>query len=84
MKLTLYGKENCSLCTDAYHILEILRQDFIFELEEVNIYNEDELLEAYHLMIPVLKDQETIIDIGIIDIETVENYLLSKNNSENS
>ncbi|UOQ85233.1 glutaredoxin family protein [Gracilibacillus salinarum] len=84
MKLTLYGKEHCSLCTDAYHILEMLQQDFLFEIEEVDIYNEDELLEAFHLMIPVLKDQETVIDTGIIDIQTVENYLLSKNNSENS
>ncbi|SFM21839.1 Glutaredoxin-like domain [Gracilibacillus orientalis] len=84
MKLKLYGKENCSLCDDAKATLEMLQQDYLFEIEEINIYNDDELLETYQLMIPVVKDEDTVVDTEIIDMDKVENYLKMKNNSENS
>ncbi|MGP4040667.1 glutaredoxin family protein [Gracilibacillus sp. D59] len=84
MKLKLYGKENCSLCDQAKVTLEMLQQDYLFEIEEINIYNDDELLEAYHLMIPVIKHDDIIVDTEIVDMEKVENYLKKKNNSENS
>ncbi|QGH34140.1 glutaredoxin family protein [Gracilibacillus salitolerans] len=84
MQLKLYGKEKCSLCDQAKATLEMLQQDYLFEIEEINIYNDDVLLEAYHLMIPVIKHDDTIVDTEIVDIEKVENYLKKKNNSENS
>ncbi|MGN8645363.1 glutaredoxin family protein [Gracilibacillus sp. HCP3S3_G5_1] len=84
MKLKLYGKENCSLCDEAKTILEMLQQDYLFEFEEINIYNDDVLLEAYHLLIPVIKHEDIIVDAEIIDMERVESYLKMKINSENS
>ncbi len=84
MKLKLYGKENCSLCDQAKVTLEMLQQDYLFEIEEINIYNDDVLLEAYHLMIPVIQHEDTIVDSELIDMEKIENYLKKKNNSENS
>ncbi|WP_058306767.1 glutaredoxin family protein [Gracilibacillus massiliensis] len=84
MILTLYGKENCGLCDQARVTLEMLQQDYSFEIEEINIYNDDKLLEEYHLLIPVIKHKEYLIDSEIIDIEKVETYLKSKKYSENS
>ncbi|GAE92780.1 glutaredoxin family protein [Gracilibacillus boraciitolerans JCM 21714] len=79
MKLILYGKDNCSLCDQAMVILELLQQDYSFEFDTINIYNDEELLEKYHLMIPVITYRDTIIDKGLVDMETIENYLKSKN-----
>ncbi|MDX8044670.1 glutaredoxin family protein [Gracilibacillus sp. S3-1-1] len=79
MKLILYGKDNCGLCDEAKTILEILQQDYLFELEEVNIYNNNEWFEAYHLMIPVVQHEDTIVDAGMIDMEKIESYLKMKN-----
>lgn len=84
MELLLYGKENCSLCEQAKMTLELLQQDYSFKWREINIYHDEALLEAYHLMIPVIAHQDTIIDSGIIDFSTVENYLKLYDNSENS
>jgi glutaredoxin len=84
MKLKLYGKKNCSLCDQAKATLEMLQQDYLFEIEEINIYNDDVLLEAYHLMIPVIKHEDTIVDMELVDMEKIESYLKKKNNSENS
>lgn len=84
MKLVLYSKENCSLCEQAKVILELIQQEYPFEWEEINIYNDEKLLEEYHLMIPVVAHENTIIDSELIDISKVENYLKLYNNSENS
>jgi len=84
LKLVLYSKENCSLCEQAKVILELIQQEYPFEWEEINIYNDEKLLEEYHLMIPVVAHENTIIDSELIDISKVENYLKLYNNSENS
>lgn len=84
MELLIYGKENCSLCEQAKVTLELLQQGYSFTWKEVNIYEDEKLLEEYHLKIPVIAHQDTLIDAGIVDMSTVENYLKLYNNSENS
>lgn len=84
MRLQLYGKAVCDLCQQAKTLLELLQNDYRFDIEEIDIYSDEQLLEKYHIAIPVLEHNGMIIDSGNIDLETVENYLKKQNNIENS
>ncbi|KAB8132167.1 glutaredoxin family protein [Gracilibacillus oryzae] len=78
MQVNVYIKENCSLCDDAKTILELLQTEFSFSIEEIDIYKNDSLLEKYHLLIPVIEIDHTIVDSGIIDYENIANFLKNK------
>ncbi|RDW16567.1 glutaredoxin family protein [Oceanobacillus arenosus] len=54
-KVTLYMKENCSLCMEAETLLSLFKKDYPYELEEKDIYEDDGLLEQYQLSIPVIE-----------------------------
>jgi len=52
-------------------MMELVREDFPFEYEEVNIESDDALHEKYMLMIPVVeKDGEVAIygNVGYIEL----------------
>lgn len=66
VKLTLFTKENCGLCVEAKEILEQLRIEKNIIIEEIDIYSDDELLEEYQLMIPVIKVNGEMIAFGKI------------------
>lgn len=70
-----YTKENCSLCDDARTLLDLLKNDYSFQLEERDIYTNDEWLEAYQLMIPVVKISNITLDCEEISYETLETAL---------
>jgi hypothetical protein len=52
--ITLYGRPGCHLCDDALVVLERIRADAPFDLETVNIEEDDALLRAYLERIPVI------------------------------
>jgi glutaredoxin len=52
--ITLFGRPGCHLCDDALAVLERLRSERPFLLEEVDIETDDELLRAYLERIPVV------------------------------
>ncbi|MFC4404908.1 glutaredoxin family protein [Gracilibacillus xinjiangensis] len=79
MTVKLYGKENCSICTDAKMILELLQTEYFFEIDEIDIYEDDTLLEKYHLIIPVIEVEGEIADFGKVDYDKVANFLKTKN-----
>jgi len=54
-KVIFYTKDNCLLCDEAYSLVEVLSYDYPFEVEKIDIYSDDALLEKYHLLIPVVK-----------------------------
>ncbi|WP_051314597.1 glutaredoxin family protein [Alteribacter aurantiacus] len=63
MKLTFYTKENCSLCNEALTVLNMLKQEYPFTLDEVDLYqpgNEKEL-EEYHIRIPVIESENGVV-----------------------
>lgn len=80
----MYSKENCSLCVKAKKIIDELNEEYPLELQEVDIYKDDELLEKYQIMIPVIEIDGNEVEFGIIHKEVIEEYL-SENykNSEN-
>ena len=52
--VTVYSKPDCHLCVDAMRILQRLRAEFGFELQELDITADDELHRAYFERIPVV------------------------------
>ena len=54
-KVTFYTKEKCLLCDEALELLDIIQDIEPFQLEIKNIYEDDDLLEEYQLIIPVIK-----------------------------
>jgi glutaredoxin len=52
--LTLYSKPGCRLCEELRELLEDLRPDYGFTIDEVNIQADAALMERYRHAIPVL------------------------------
>jgi glutaredoxin len=52
--LVLYGRPGCHLCDDARAVLEQVRAEIPFSLQEVNIEDDDALHRAYLERIPVV------------------------------
>ena len=54
-KVLFYTKNNCLLCDEAYDLLKVIQEIEPFELDVINIYKDDALLEEYQIIIPVVK-----------------------------
>jgi glutaredoxin len=65
--VVLYGRPDCHLCDEARAGLDSLRSDGLeFELEEVDIDSEDELLRRFLERIPVVElDGEIVSELWL-------------------
>jgi glutaredoxin len=52
--VTLYGRPGCHLCDDAREVIERVRAHTDFELHELNIEDDEQLLRRYLERIPVV------------------------------
>ena len=66
-RVRLYARPDCHLCDEARAALESLRSDGVeFELEEVDIDSDDELLRRYLERIPVVElDGEIVSELWL-------------------
>ena len=65
-KLTLYGKPGCHLCGDAREVVEHVRKQLDFELEEVDVSSDPRLYREYGERIPVLAvDDEELFELFV-------------------
>jgi glutaredoxin len=78
IQVIMYSKENCSLCEKAKKILEEISTEIPLEINEVDIYRVDELLEKYQIMIPVVEMDGEEIEYGIIHKDVIRKRLLEK------
>lgn len=53
-KITLYTRAGCCLCEDAKRVLEAVRGQASFDLDEIDIDNNAELRRAYNDEVPVI------------------------------
>lgn len=53
-KVTLYTRAGCCLCDDAKRVLADARERSAFELEEIDIDNQPNLLVLYNDEVPVI------------------------------
>ncbi|MEK4486950.1 glutaredoxin family protein [Psychrobacillus sp. FSL H8-0484] len=71
MIVHFYTRPGCHLCEEAKLMLKLVQEDISFEINEVNIEENDELHEKYMLMIPVVEFENEIIQYGQIDYITL-------------
>lgn len=64
--ITLYTRPNCELCEEAKLMLELVKEDFPLEYQEVNIESDEQLHEKYMVMIPVLEKEGELLIYGRI------------------
>ncbi|MFD3446505.1 glutaredoxin family protein [Microbacteriaceae bacterium 4G12] len=81
MEVILYSKENCCLCEEAKVILQELAGEYELQIREIDIYKNDQLLEKYQIMIPVVEIAGEEIEAGIIHKDVIRKCLLGLLNS---
>lgn len=77
-KVIFYTKEVCSLCEEAYALLNMFKRDYVFEIEERDIYTNDKWLEEYQLRIPVVEVNGKQIDCEEMSYEALKDILKEK------
>jgi glutaredoxin len=55
MRVTLYHSPGCHLCDDARDVLQAVRAERPFELEEVDITGDEQLEAEYRELLPVVQ-----------------------------
>ena len=53
-KVTIYSRQGCHLCDDAFNTLESMRQELNFEIDVINIDEDAELVKLYSDQVPVI------------------------------
>lgn len=71
MKIHFYSRPDCSLCHEGLLLLKLVQEDVPFDIEMVNIEEDDALHEKYMLMIPVVEIGGDIIQCGVLDYVTL-------------
>jgi len=79
MKVIMYSKENCSLCDKGKKILQEINEEIPIEINEIDIYKDEKLLEKYQIMIPVVEIDGEEVDFGILHKDVIRKRLLQKN-----
>ena len=78
LNVLFYTRKNCKLCEEAYALLTVLQNEYEFTIEERDIETNDEWLEEYQLIIPVIHINDTILNCNMIDFVQLEQALRQK------
>ncbi|WP_110112474.1 glutaredoxin family protein [Bacillus sp. CGMCC 1.16541] len=78
MNMILYTRKTCPLCDKAKVVIEELQEEFAFSFNEQDIYEDDQLLEKYQLMIPVVEIDGIEVAYGQIKKDFIRKRLLEK------
>ncbi len=74
--LRFYYREGCDLCDDMLQELQRLRQEWKFEIIEIDIDRYPEIRDSYHTRIPLLEDsQGRCLSEYFLDQMTLLRYL---------
>ncbi|MGE7761753.1 glutaredoxin family protein [Peribacillus sp. NPDC097895] len=73
----LYSRDKCPLCDKAKLILEEMKLESGIGYKEIDIHSDDDLLEKFGLMIPVIEWKDDIVQFGKVD-KSALNRLLEK------
>ena len=71
IQIDIYSKKQCSLCDKAIDLIRALQKEYPIELTITDIYQDDELLEKYQIMIPVVCINGEEVDYGQISEEKI-------------
>ena len=75
--VTLYGKPGCHLCEEARQVVDAVRAERPFDLEEVDITRDPELESRYRERIPVIAiEGDEVLEL-VIERSELEDRLAS-------
>lgn len=69
--INFYSRPHCHLCEEGLLTLKLVQEDCSFDINIINIEEDDALHEKYMLMIPVVTYNEEVIQYGILDYATL-------------
>lgn len=69
--ITFYSRPNCRLCEEGMSLLKLVQEEKGFEIEVINIEEDDELHEEYLMRIPVVMQNGRIVQAGLLDYVTL-------------
>lgn len=72
-----YTKENCLLCDEALMYLKTLQHLHQFDIDVRDIYTNEQWLEKYHLVIPVIEVDNEQLFGNDISLTNMEQFLLN-------
>jgi glutaredoxin len=53
-KVTIYSRQGCHLCDDAFNALESMREELNFDIDVIDIDENAELVKLYSDQVPVI------------------------------
>jgi glutaredoxin len=65
--VTIYGRTGCHLCEDALTILDSMRAELNFQIKEILIDTDSELIRLYSEQVPVIHIDGIHHDFGRVD-----------------
>ncbi|MFT9817835.1 glutaredoxin family protein [Lysinibacillus sp. NPDC056185] len=78
MNVKFFSRDNCGLCVEGLHTLKLVQEDIDFDLEIINIEEDESIHEKYMLMIPVVEKDGQVIQYGNLDYATLMEHLCSE------
>lgn len=63
------------LCDEALNLVELIAIDYPVEIETIDIYTDDTLLEKYHVDIPVVKINDEELAGVELTYERIEQFI---------
>lgn len=78
-KIVVYTKVGCSLCVEAVDELERVRREIPFELVEMDVEADPELMEKYGDLVPVTELEGKVIFEYFIDAVRLRTLLREVN-----
>ncbi|GIP65259.1 hypothetical protein J32TS6_38140 [Virgibacillus pantothenticus] len=70
-----YTKTACPLCDEAKWMLEMFQDEYGLQVEERDIYTNDQWLEQYQLIIPCIQVNGEILDASQLSWESLKKFL---------
>ncbi|MEG0471907.1 MAG: glutaredoxin family protein [Solibacillus sp.] len=71
MRVKFFTRPNCELCIEGLQILKLVQEDIPFQIEQINIEENDALHEKFMVMIPVVERNGDVIQFGRLDYPTL-------------
>lgn len=76
--MKFFSRANCGLCVEGLQTLKLVQEDIDFDIEIINIEEDESIHEKYMLMIPVVEKDGEMIQYGNLDYATLMEHLYSE------
>lgn len=78
MNVKFFSRANCGLCVEGLYTLKLVQEDIDFDIEIIDIEEDESIHEKYMLMIPVVEKDGQVIQYGNLDYATLMEHLCSE------